>query len=196
MTDVLATVDFVIAAGDAGDGFAIGDVLFGEDPVGEGVRIVGFEDGNGALEDDGAVVEVFVDEVDGASGDFYAVIEGLLLSVETWEGGKQRRMDVEDAVGKGCDEGRREQAHVSSEADKVDVVLAEAGDEVGVVVGARAAFGDEDGGGEVEVFGRGDAGGVVDVGDRYRDFDPLELSGLDGIRDGEEVGTAAGEENS
>ena len=73
-------------------------------------------------------------------------------------------MDVEDAVGEGCDKARREQAHVAGEADEVDVVFAQAGDEVGVVVGAGAAFGDVDGGGKVEVASGLDAGGVGDVG--------------------------------
>jgi len=75
-------------------------VLFGEDAFGEGVGVVGFENSNRSLENDSAVVEVLVDEVDGAAGDLYAVIECLLLGVEAGEGRQQRGMDVEDAVGK------------------------------------------------------------------------------------------------
>jgi hypothetical protein len=52
-------------------------VLFGQDALGERVGVVGLEDGNGALQDDDAVIQVLVDKMDGAAGDFCAVVEGL-----------------------------------------------------------------------------------------------------------------------
>jgi len=100
-------------------------------------------------------------------------------------------MDVEDAVGECGDEGGREHTHVTGEADEVDVVLAEAGDEVRVVGFAGAAFGDECGGGKAEVAGGGEAGSVGIVGDDDCDFDAEEAAGADGFGDGEEVGAAA-----
>ena len=45
-----------MAARNPGDRFAVGDVLFGEDAVCERVGVVGLENGDGALQDDGAVV--------------------------------------------------------------------------------------------------------------------------------------------
>lgn len=84
-----AALDLVAAGSDAGDGFRVSDVFFGEDAIGEGVGIVCGEDGDGALEDDDAVVEVLVDEVDGAAGELNAVVEGLGLGVEAGEGGQQ-----------------------------------------------------------------------------------------------------------
>lgn len=104
---VAAAYDFVCAGGDAGDGFGVGDVFFDKDAVGEGVGVVSFENGNGALEDDDAVVEVLIDEVNGAAGDLDAVIEGLGLGFEAGKGGQERRVDVEDAVGVGRHEFRR-----------------------------------------------------------------------------------------
>ena len=171
-------------------------MLFDEDALGEGVGVVRIEDGDCALEDDGAVIEALVDEVDGAAGDFDSVIERLLLGVETGERGQQRRMDIEDAVGEGGDEAGREQAHVTGEADEVDVVSADAGNQVGVVLGAGAAFGDEDGRGEVEVAGGGDAWGFGGVGEDDGDFDVEEAAFADRAGDGEEVGAAAGEEDA
>jgi len=194
--DVAAAADFVLPADDACNGLGVGDVLFGEDALGKGVGVVGVENGDGALEDDDAVVEVFVDEVHGAAGDFDAVVEGLLLGVEAGEGGQERWVDVEDAIWEGGDECGREQAHVAGEADEVDGMLAEACDQVGVVGFARAAFGDESGGGKAEVAGCGEAGSIGDVGDDDGDFDAGEAAGADGVRDGEEVGTAAGEEDA
>ena len=193
---VTACADFVVAAGEAGDGFGVGDVLFDEDALGEGVGVVRIEDGDRALEDDGAMIEVLVDEVDGAAGDFDSVIERLLLGVEARECGQQRGMDIEDAVGEGGDEAGREQAHVTGEADEVDVVSAEADNEVGVVLGAGAAFGDEYGGGEVEVAGGGDALCFGGVGEDDGDFDVVEAAFADGAGNGKEVGAAAGEEDA
>ena len=40
--NIAAAADFILAAGDAGDGFGVGQVLFGEDAVGEGVGGVFF----------------------------------------------------------------------------------------------------------------------------------------------------------
>jgi hypothetical protein len=171
-------------------------VLFDEDALGEGVGVVSFADGDGALEDDSSVVEVFVDEMDGTAGDLDPVIEGLLLSVESGKCRKQRRMDVENAVGKGRDELRREEAHVAGKTHEVDVVLAEGGNEVGVVLGAGASSGDEDRGGKVEVAGGQDAGGVSNVGYDDGNFDVGKAALTDGASDGEEVGAATGEEDS
>jgi hypothetical protein len=38
--DVATALDLIIAAGEADDGFRVGDVLFDQDALGEGVRIV------------------------------------------------------------------------------------------------------------------------------------------------------------
>ena len=63
-------------------------MLLFQDASGEGVLVVGVEDRAGFLHDDGAVVELFVDEVDGAARDFHAVGKGLLLGFEAGEGGQ------------------------------------------------------------------------------------------------------------
>jgi len=73
-------------------------------------------------------------------------------------------------------------------------MFAKAADEVGVLIGAGAALGDVEGGGQAEVFGGGEAEGVGDVGDDDGDFDVEEFSLADVAVDGEEVGAAAGEE--
>ena len=104
-------------------------------------------------------------------------------------------MDVEDSVGEGCDEGRRDDAHVSGEADEVDVVVMELGDHLGVVVGALAASGGDGQGGETEVSGGGEAGGGFDVGEDDGDLGVETVFG-DGAVDGEKVGASAGEENA
>ena len=196
MQDVAAAPDFVVSADHAGDGFGVSDVLFGENAGGEGVGVVGFEYGDGTLQNDCAVVQVLIDKMDGATGYFYAVFEGLSLCFEAGKGGKQRGVDVEDAVGEGGDEGGREEAHVAGEDDEVDVVLAEGGEHVGVVVGAGAAFGGAELGGQAQGLGGGEAGGAGDVGEDEGDFYVGEPAFADGLMNGEEVGAAAGEEDA
>jgi len=160
------------------------------------VGVVRLEDGNCSLQNDGSVIEVLVDEMNGAARDFYAVVECLLLGVEAGKGGKERGVDVEDAVGKRGDESRREQTHVTGQADEVYSVVSKAGDEVLIVIGAGAALGDVEGGGKAEVFGGREAEGIGDVGNDDGDFDVGEFAFADVAGDGEEVGAAAGEEDA
>ncbi len=193
---VTAAAEFVFAAGDKADSFGVGKVLFGEDAAVEGFGCVGVEDGDSALDDDGAMIKLLIDKVDGAAGDFDAVSEGLLLSFEAGECGKQRGMNVEDAIAEGGDEVGREEAHVAGQADEIDVVGLETGDHVDVMLRAGATFGDADGGGKAETLRGFEGGSFGDVRDDHGDFDAGQASGADGIGDGEEVGAAAREEDA
>jgi hypothetical protein len=87
--EVAAAYDVVVVADDAGDGLGVGEVLLFEDAFGEGIGGVIVMDRDNALEDDDAVVDGLVDEVDGAAGDLGAELEGLGLGVEAGEGGQQ-----------------------------------------------------------------------------------------------------------
>ena len=80
------------------------------------------------------MVEMFVDEVDGASSDLDSVGEGLLLRVKARESGSSEG-GFQDALREGLDEFGREQAHISGEADEVNLMAAQAGDDLGVMLG-------------------------------------------------------------
>src|SRR5579863_5788368 len=99
--DVAPALDLPLFAGNTGDGFGVADVLFNQDAFGQGVTVVGVENRDDPLQHDNAVVEVLIDKMDRAAGELDAVFEGLLLRFEAGKGGQQRRMDIEDAVGKG-----------------------------------------------------------------------------------------------
>ena len=88
-------------------------MFLGEDALGEGVLIVGGEDGNGFLQDDGAMVEMLVNKMNGAAAELNAVFERLMLRLKAGEGGEQGRVDIQDLSGELLDEPRREQAEVS-----------------------------------------------------------------------------------
>src|ERR1700729_2995524 len=100
--------------------------------------VIVFEYRNGFLDDDCAMIEFFVYKMHGASGDFDAVGECLLLRFQSRKGGQKRRMNVQDAVWKLLHEPRREQAHISRETNKVDFVLLQCCDDFAVVF--RALF--------------------------------------------------------
>ncbi len=196
MFEEAAVLDGVVAAEDAGDGFGVGAVLFEEDAGGEGFGGVVVEDLDGALEDDDAVVDALVDEVDGAAGDFGAEFEGLGLGVETGEAGEQAGVDVEDAVGEGLDEGRGDDAHVAGEADEVDPGAAQALDELFVTLDGHAASDGNVRGGQAEGARGGEAGGVGFVREHDGDFGLGQAAIRDGLVDGEEVGAATGEQDA
>ncbi len=190
---VAAADDFVLSAGDAGDGLGVGDVLLGEDTAGEGVGIVAIEHRNGALQHDHAVVQVLIDKMHRASGNFDAVIEGLLLGFKAGKRGQQRRVNVEDAVGIGRDEPRGQKPHVARQANQVHMVPAQAGEYIRIVIGAGTAPGNKKIAVEAEFTGSGKAGGIGYVGDDHRNLDSVKAALADGPGDGEEVRPAAGE---
>jgi len=118
-----AAFDFVMAFEDDSNGFGINPVFFLQDAHGQRVFrvvVVYWQDG---LENDGAGVEIFVNEMDRAAGELDAVLESLALRLETWKRGQQRWVNVQNAVWKRGHKIRRQQAHVAGEADEIDFVL-------------------------------------------------------------------------
>ena len=128
-----AAGDFVTTFEDDSNGFGIDFVFLVQNFGGERVLGVVIRDGNDGLEDNGAGVEIFVDEMDGAAGEFDAIFESLALGFEAGKGREQGGVNVEDAVGEGGDEIGGEKAHVAREADEVDSLFVEDGDDLAVV---------------------------------------------------------------
>jgi len=114
------------------------------------------------LKNDGALIELFGDEVGGAAGDAGAGFEGLAVGGSAGEEGKEGWVNVDDAGGEGVDDFGGEDLHVAGEDDDVGLEFAEAFEESGHVGGflvgrgAREIF-KRDVGGFGEVF----EGGVV-----------------------------------
>src|SRR6266436_5830234 len=136
-----AAGDFVVPFQDDFYGLGVDAMFLFQDALGKGVLVVGVEDGDDGLQDDGAGVEIFVDEMDGAAGELDAVVEGLLLRFEAGEGRQERRVNIEDALGKGGYEEGGEKAHVAGEADEINFVFVENGGDLAVVGFAFEAFG-------------------------------------------------------
>ena len=64
----------------------------------------------------------FVDEVHGASGNLRTIVKCLSLRVQPWKRRQQRRVHVEDSVGKGLNKHRRDDPHVTRETDQIDLM--------------------------------------------------------------------------
>jgi len=186
-----ATSDFVTAFEDDSNGLGIDFVFLLQNSRRKRVLgvVVGY--GNDGLEDDGAGVEIFVDEMDGTAGELYAVFESLALGLEARERGEERRVDVKDAVGEGGDEIRREKAHVAGEADEVDFVFVEDGDDLAVVGFALEAFGGDGTGGDAAGFGAVEAWSAFAIADDDGDIGVGDAGGGNAVREGFEVRAAA-----
>ena len=126
------------------DRLRVGHVFLLQNSRGQRVLVVGVQHRDRFLHDDGSVVEFFIHKMHGAAGDFYAVGEGLFLRFEAGECGQQRRMNIQNAPRKLLHEPGREQAHVSGQADQIDFVLLQRGDDFAIVLFARLALGRND----------------------------------------------------
>jgi len=188
--DYATAGDFVVPFQDDFYGLGVDAMFLFQDALGKGVLVVGIEDGDDGLQDDGACVEIFVDKVDGASGELDAVVEGLLLRFEAGEGRQERRVNIEDALGKGGYEEGGEKAHIASEADEINFVFVEYGGDLAVVGFAFEAFGGDSARGNVAGGGAFEAGGTGLVANYDGDFGVRDAADGDTIGEGFEVGTA------
>ena len=122
------------------------------------------------------VVEFFIHKVHRASCYFYAVAEGLLLRFQSRKRRQQRWMDIQNAPRKLLHEPGREQAHISSQANEVDLVLPQGGYNFAIVFFALFALGRNNHRGQTESAGRFNSAGVKFVGDDDGDAGARNLS--------------------
>src|SRR5271165_2487500 len=177
------------------DRFAIRNVLPPEDAPSQRVIVVGVEHRHGLRQDDRSVVEVGNHEVHGTARHLHAVVERLLLRVKSRKRRQQRRVDVQDAIGKLLYEPRRQQSHIASKADEIDFVVFQCGDDQTVVLLARYAFRRDDQRLQPAPPRRLDAGSVRLVGDDDSD-DGVELARRNVVGDGLKVRPAPGKQDA
>ena len=89
------------------------------------VRVVRIENGDGSLEQDGAGVGTFVDQVHRATGELHPVLERLSLRVDTRKSRQQCRVNVHDPVRKGGQHRSGQYAHEPGEDDPRHAVRAQ-----------------------------------------------------------------------
>ena len=109
-------------------------MLFDQDPLRQRFWRVIVSHRHGRLQHDRPRVQLRRDDVNGGATDFHAVLPGLVLSVEAWERGQQRGVNIKDGVGVGFDELRAEQAHEARQADEAHFPLLERRDDGAVEI--------------------------------------------------------------
>src|SRR6476646_6417112 len=105
-------------------------------------------------------------------------------------------MDIQNTPRKLLHEPGREQAHISSQANEVDLVLPQGVYNFAIVFFALFALGRNNHRGQTESAGRFNSAGVKFVGDDDGDASARNLSRGHGACDGFEVGAASGEEDA
>ena len=190
--------DDELSGGDAAEGFGVGFAFGGEDAAGESIGRVVFQDGDDALEEDGAVVVLVVGQMDGAARDAgtardHRFVDVVSVEAMSGEGRDEGGMDVQHAVAKVC--GDFEQGKKPGQCDEVDAEGAEPGEDRGREGGdiGEGLAGDDftgDGG----VGGALDAATVGTAGDDEGDVDGQASGGafLDEVEEGR---AAAGDEH-
>lgn len=82
-------------------------------------------DTNDILLNDGALIKVAGDEVGSGTDNLNTTVVGLVVGLSALERGQEAVVDVDDATGHGGAQSRRQNLHVTSQNDQVDVVFAD-----------------------------------------------------------------------
>ena len=173
------------------NGFGIDSVFLLQDSGGERVLGVVVIYGNDRLQDDRARVEIFVYKMYGAAGEFHTVFESLALRFEAWKGRKQGRMNVQDSIWERRDKIGRQEAHITGQADQIDFVLVQHGDDLTIIGFAFQSFRWNRARGDTASFGTVDAGRSFAIADQDGDFGIGNSAGGNALRERFEIRTAA-----
>src|SRR5207249_2900287 len=85
-------------------------------------RIV-IQNRNHSLVDDWAIVQRAGYEVNRAAAEFYSVLQRLFLDLEPGKRRQQRRMNIQDTVGKGVEKDGAEDSHEPGKNHQANIVL-------------------------------------------------------------------------
>jgi len=182
-----AITNLILTAEDACDSLGVCYVFLDQNSLGEGVCVVRIKHRDGALQNDRAVVQFFIHKMNRASGDLCPVVQGLLVRIQTWKGGEQRGMNVQDAIRKGSNELRRDEPHVAREADQIHLMGLETGNDVSVVFGSFASGGDKERVAQSELLGSGQARCLGNIRDHHGNDGVRKMARANGLRDSEKV---------
>src|SRR6266404_8071986 len=165
-----AAFDFEFSIEHDANRFRIDTVFFLQDAGAERLLRVPIFHRDDGLQDDRAGIEIFVHEVDRATGKFYAVFERLALRFQARKRRQQRRVNIQNAVWKRRHKVRRQQAHISGKANQVHLVLVQDGDDLPVVGFTLQTFRWNHARSNAARFGTLDTGRAFAVTDDHGDF--------------------------
>ena len=162
----------------------------------ERVHRVTREHGDGCLKDDRPAVELRSHEVHGRASETNTVFERLTLGVETWKGGKKRRMDVEDPIGKRFEQRFPDDPHEPCKADQFNAAVEKnVGDRTiaGLFVGKVSCVDDASFNSGVTCAHK--PGRVGPIRDHHSNV-CIEPAPSNGVDDGLKIRSPAGDENA
>ncbi len=152
---------------------------------------IAIENRNDRLQNDGSSVEIFIHEVHRAAGEFHSIFQRLALRFESWEGWKQRRVNIQNGLRKGLHEIGREQPHISRQAHQINLVFAQNGDDLTIISFAFQSPRRHDPSGNVRRFGALNTLRAFAIGNHDRDFGVGDAAGGDAIRQGCKIRAAS-----
>src|SRR6187401_305135 len=141
------------------------------------------------------MIELLIHEMDRTARYPGAVVEGLMLRVESGERGQERGVDVENAERELAHEGGAEQSHVPGEANEVDLVGAKLGGDQLIVGFALEALRGQGHGVESQLPRRLEPGRLGLIRNHHGDLG-VELAFGDITGDRSEVRAAPGKKNT
>src|SRR4051812_14936556 len=119
------------------------------------------------LQNDYPVIQLRIYKMHGAAGKFDSVSESLLLGLESREGRQERRMNIEDALRKLLYKPGREQSHVPGQANQINFMLFQRGDNFAVMLFPCLAFGRNRQSGQSQAACDFEPTGISFIGDDY-----------------------------
>ena len=167
-----------------------------QDPGGEGVFVVNIEYRDCLLQNDSAVVEFFVHEMDRAARNLHTVSKSLFLGLKSGKSRQQRRMNVKNAPGKLLHKPRREQPHISRKTDQINFVFLQSSYYLTIMLGTIFGSGWNHQRGEPEPAGSLNTTCILSIGNNDGDACIGNTPSRDILGDGLEVRTASGEQDA
>src|SRR5258708_16830854 len=191
-----AAFDFVIPFQNNFQCLGIDAVLFFQNAGAESFFGAVVFDRNDRLHDDRISVEILVEKMKGAAGEFYSVVKGLLLRFQPGKRRKQRRMNIQNALRKSRHEKWRKQSHIPGKADEIDLRFAQRRDYQTIVSFAFQALGRYDAGGQSAGTGAIDSWSAVAIAEHQSDFRVGNAARGNTIGQRLKIGAAAAQEHA
>jgi len=177
------------------DRFGINPMFFQQDSRSKRFGGIVIDDRNDSLQDYRPAIEKFINEMHRTAAEFHPVVESFLLNVGAGKSRQQRRMNIQNTVWKSLEKNAAENPHETGKNDQRHVVLPKNGNDLGIefLTGPVSRRNAE----RIQAASSRalQAASRFDVADDDGNFRP-QFSGGDTVRDGFEIGTAAGEENA
>ncbi|MCU1221576.1 MAG: hypothetical protein JWN42_2773, partial [Candidatus Angelobacter sp.] len=105
------------------------------------MHIISIQDGHGLLQNDWPMIQMLIDKMHRAARHLHPVFQRLSLRVHAGESGQQRRVNIDDAIGKSPYEVRRQKTHIPRKANQINLRMLKRRYYLGIVLFPDPTFG-------------------------------------------------------